>query len=168
MVRLDRNLLQMSLGEAIRIEAETVAEFGADYSHEIWRSRHFMADRPGKWDLSTGAFVAGALRGFQIASLDGEDTHLHRIAIDRRCRRAVVAMMLLERMDLLAVGVGSPRLTLSVRVSNVRGQRLFLRAGYSFMTETELTTYAKRTGRNVQGETVVSSGHQYRLMCKTP
>lgn len=166
--RLGRRLLEDCLEDVLRIELAVQAELGEIYSHETWGAEHFLADRPEKWELSFGAFAGAGLVGFLIASRNGDDVHLHRLATDPATRRRASALALLLEVERAAMGKGLGRVTLSVTTANARAIRLYRGLGYRPLAGVDLEAYASRHGVAPAGDHVIADGRSYLILARTP
>ncbi len=163
---LDRATLQQHLEDALAIDDAARAELGDAYSHESWGADAFLAERPGKWRVSTGAFAGGRLVGFLIASISREELHLHRLAVAPAARRLPVAVPLMARAEALARQVGLPSLSLSVALENVHARAFYQRLGYGPLEGDALRAYAAARGLACDRTLVRAAGREYAIMRK--
>lgn len=83
-VKLDRNNMQHYLSDLIELEHLVYLKRGHLYSTEEWGERQFLAELPGKYDLSYGIVKCDGdkLTAFLICSepIPGV-SHVHRVAV---------------------------------------------------------------------------------------
>jgi ribosomal protein S18 acetylase RimI-like enzyme len=162
---LDRDALRRHLGEALAIDARVRAELGDAYSHETWGAGHFLAERPCKWRLSTGALREGRLVGFVVASRDGAGMHMHRVAVEPGARGRT-GSALLRASEAAAGELGLRWVTLSVAAANERAIRFYRGAGYRQMMGDDLTRHAAERALEVSGGRIRVDGHPYYIYRK--
>jgi GNAT superfamily N-acetyltransferase len=106
------------------------AEFGDRYSDEPWTIEAFMAERPGKWDLSHLALEGDRPCAFWIASCAAEHAHTHRVGIGAPWRGKGLLRALAEEVHHAARKAGAIRMTLYVNPSNEIARRVYSSLGY--------------------------------------
>lgn len=81
---------------------------------EAWESKHFLAELPHKWQLSSVALVADQPIGYRVVSGNGlyeGYAHSHRTMVAPDSRRMGIARQLLENCSRLAKAHGYVGLT---------------------------------------------------------
>lgn len=163
---LERRFLEEHLPAALELEAAARAELGDAYSHEEWTAAHFLAERDGKWELSTGAFYGARLLGFLIASRTSGGAHIHRIAVRPEARRSGIARAMVEHVVRRAREAAAARLTLSVAAGNRAAIAFWERMGFHPLTGAALAAFAAHRGLEARAEGVRADGRAYRIFAR--
>jgi len=164
---LDRETLLAHLDDALAIERAARAELGDAYSHEEWDANAFLAERPGKWRLSAGAFADGRLVGFLVGSAAHGELHLHRVAVTPPARRLSVARPLMLRAEAAARAASLPSISLSVAEENAHALAFYRRLGYRPLERDALRAYAAARGIPAHDEHVSPGGRTYLILRKS-
>lgn len=81
-IKLDKENMERYLSDLLELEHLVYLKRGHLYSTEEWEERHFLAELPGKFDLSYGVVKENKLIAFLIVSepIPGV-CHVHRVAV---------------------------------------------------------------------------------------
>lgn len=81
-IKLDKGNMQLYLSDLVELEQLVFLKRGHLYSTEEWGESHFLADLPGKFDLSYGIVKGNKLVAFLIVSEPFPGVcHVHRVAV---------------------------------------------------------------------------------------
>jgi len=108
--------------------AEPLLAMSVDSTWDDWDRSNLLSERPGKWDLSLLATIAGRPVGWAIASrtTDG-GLHLHHIVVDPAHRSEGIGSRLVSA---LASSAAPGRITLKVHPDNAAAARFYKRLGF--------------------------------------
>ena len=108
--------------------AEPLLAMSADSTWDDWDRSNLLSERPGKWDLSLLATIAGRPVGWAIASrTGGGGLHLHHIVVDPAHRSEDIGSRLVSA---LASSAAPGRMTLKVHPDNSAAARFYKRLGF--------------------------------------
>ena len=109
-VSLTKTFLEAHIQEFILIDRATIGE--------LWGESNFLADFPGKWDVSCIALKDNRLTGFLIGSEKKGGYHIHRLAVDTALQRQGYGRQLIYFLIEKAKKKKVTLLTLKVSVTN--------------------------------------------------
>jgi ribosomal protein S18 acetylase RimI-like enzyme len=112
------------------LDAHLREELGDVYSEEPWTTREFLAERPGKWQLSRIVVSSNRACAFWIASIVDGRAHTHRVGVSPLWRGRGLLAALAEQVHQAACLAGARRLTLYVSPRNDVAQKAYARLGY--------------------------------------
>jgi GNAT superfamily N-acetyltransferase len=112
------------------LDAELREELGDVYSDEPWTVHEFLAERPGKWQLSRLVVTGGRPCGFWIASMADADAHTHRVGISGPWRGRGLGAALAEHVHRAGHLAGARRMTMYVSPDNHVARAAYACLGY--------------------------------------
>lgn len=81
-IKLDKANMQRYLPDLLEVESLVHRKRGERYSTELWGESQFLADLPGKFELSYGVLKGDKLIAFLICSSSKPGIcHVHRVAL---------------------------------------------------------------------------------------
>ena len=108
--------------------AEPLLAMSADSTWDDWDRSNLLSERPGKWQLSLLATIAGRPVGWAIASrTEGGGLHLHHVVVDPEHRSEGIGSRLVSA---LASSAAPGRITLKVHPDNAAAARFYERLGF--------------------------------------
>jgi ribosomal-protein-alanine N-acetyltransferase len=116
--------------EAARAHLPRLLEVDQDTIGEPWSAEQWLADLPGKWELSRLLVADGGVDGFVVASRKGSAAHVHRMAVAATARGQGAGGELLRELARTAAATGQQAVTLKVHVTNAPARRFYERLGF--------------------------------------
>lgn len=121
---LSKSTLKLHVDDFVSMSNRTIED-------EYWGSEHFLADLPGKWELSFSvADDAGKLAAFLIASEKKDSVHIHKFVVDKPYQQ----MGLGSRMLSYLKEKNTKPLTLKVHVDNLHAIDFYTRKGFTTLS----------------------------------
>lgn len=116
----------------VRKTLDSLVAIAADVPGEYWGPEHFLAERPGKWELSAAAWLGGAPVAYAIVSRRAPDqAHLHHLMVAPGHRDAGLGRSLLVFAMDHARSRGLQLMSLKVAEVNSDGRRFYERSGFT-------------------------------------
>lgn len=112
-----------------------MVEMSAQLPGDYWGLEHYMAELPGKWELSSAMYEGDTLCAFQVLSEKEESLHVNRIVIAASHHKKGLGKLLIAQALDRCRQRHKPYLTLKVDLTNTNAIDFYKRLNFEVTGE---------------------------------
>lgn len=162
--QLTKTLMKKYIGEVVRIENDCF-DHDPEFSDERWKDENYLADYPGKWELSQIAFSEnGEVMGIYSVTIVADYCHANRLVVSGKYRRCGVGSALMVGLKKAAYETGLKGLINFVHYENEKSLNLLKKTGWKICTGEQLKYFAKLKGQLPAGEDYVLTPRGHKVV----